>query len=297
MNEKTISNYAFNPVSTAFLVSVQIMALGAFFPVNFSWSAIVVFLLFYWLTASVGICFGLHRLLSHRGFKIPLFLEWFVVFCAVLACEGTPKKWIAHHRLHHKASDTNGDPHNASQGFFWAHFGWMCYKHSSFDDPKTIEKLASDICNEPFFRPFNNFAVIIGIQVVLGLTFFYIGGLSWVFWGIFLRLTIVWHSTWLVNSAAHYFGYKNFKLPDPDRSTNCWWVGLLAWGEGWHNNHHALPRSARHGIRWYEIDTTWMLISLLEKCGIAKEVTTVEVEYLNEKPFSASIGNKPINFI
>ena len=269
---KDKEKYSFNPISTVFLVMVHIAAIGAFLPENFSWSAVWLCLFLYWLTASVGICFGFHRLLAHRSCDVPIIVEWLIIFCGVLACEGTPRKWIANHRLHHKASDTDGDPHNASKGFWWAHFGWMCYTHNEFDNPNIIKKLARDICEGKFFHPFNNQAFIIAIQIMFGLFLFSIGGLPWVFWGIFLRLVIVWHATWLVNSAAHYFGYKNFELMEPDRSTNCWWVGLLAFGEGWHNNHHALPRSARHGLRWFEIDMTWWLIKFLEKIGIVTHV-------------------------
>jgi len=272
------NDYEFNLISTSFLVFVHIAAIGAFLPSNFSWNAVWLFVFLYWLTASVGICFGFHRLLAHRSCGVPLVVEWLIIFCGILACEGTPKKWIAHHRLHHSFSDTEKDPHNASKGFWWAHFKWMCYDNKKFDSVENIDKLAADICEKKLFRQFNNFSVIIGIQVVLGLLLFIIGGWSFVFWGIFLRLVIVWHATWLVNSAAHYFGYKNYDLPKPDRSTNCWWVGLLAFGEGWHNNHHKYARSARHGLRWFEIDMTWYFILLLRYIGLAKNIN--EARYL-----------------
>ncbi|MBI2046490.1 MAG: fatty acid desaturase [Parcubacteria group bacterium] len=268
-------SYTFNPISTAFLAFTHIAAIGAFLPENFSWSAVWLCMFLYWLTASVGVCFGFHRLLSHRAFKIPLALELFVVCCGALACEGTPRKWIAHHRLHHRFSDTQKDPHNASQGFWWAHIGWMCFNHKDADNPVKIKELAYDICTGTFFRPFNNFLFIIWMQIAIGLILFLIGGWPWVFWGVFLRLVIVWHATWLVNSAAHYFGYKTYDLPEPDRSTNCWWVGLLAWGEGWHNNHHKCPSSARHGWKWFEIDMTWWFIRFLEIAGIATQVKAV----------------------
>jgi stearoyl-CoA desaturase (delta-9 desaturase) len=109
------------------------------------------------------------------------------------------------------------------------------------------------------------------------LVFLAIGGLPWVIWGIFLRLVLVYHSTWFVNSAAHAFGYTNFKLEN-DLSTNCWWVGLIAYGEGWHNNHHAFPKSARHGLRPTEIDITWMSIWVLKKLGLAKNVRVAKLK-------------------
>lgn len=268
--------YSFNPVSITFLALVHILAIGAFLPANFSWSAVCLFLFLYWLTASVGICLGFHRLLTHRSFALPRPIECLVVLCGVLACENGPIKWVAQHRMHHRGSDTEQDPHNARKGFWWAHFGWMCYTHDEFDNPEIIKKQASDIYENAFFRALNHPMIIIGIQVLLGLLLLSIGGWPWIFWGIFLRLVVVWHATWLVNSAAHQFGYKNFELPKPDRSTNCWWVGLLAFGEGWHNNHHRFPRSARHGLLPSEIDMTWYVILFLKSIGIARNIKAME---------------------
>ncbi|MBI5004809.1 MAG: fatty acid desaturase [Candidatus Lloydbacteria bacterium] len=270
-NEK----YSLNLFSLTFLVLIHILAIGAFLPENFSWGAVWLFFFLYWLTASVGICLGFHRLLTHRSLVLPRYLERLVVLCGVLACENGPVKWVAQHRMHHKGSDTIKDPHNAGKGFWWAHFGWMCYRHEEFDHSEVIEKSAADIYEDAFFRALDHPMVVIGIQALLGEILLSIGGWPWVFWGIFLRLVVVWHATWLVNSAAHYFGYQNFDTGD--LSTNCWWVGLLAWGEGWHNNHHALPRSARHGLRWFEIDMTWWLICILKKWRIATRVHTARL--------------------
>lgn len=267
---KKSEKYSCNLVSVLFLASVHILSIGAFLPINFSWSAVWLFLFLYWLTASVGVCLGFHRLLTHRSLVLPRYLERIVVLCGVLACENGPVKWVAQHRMHHKCSDTEQDPHNARKGFWWAHVGWMCYTHDEFDDTETIKKQAADIFEDPFFHALNHPIIIIGIQVLLGLFLLSIGGWSWVFWGIFLRLVAVWHATWLVNSAAHYFEYQNFDTKD--LSTNCWWVGLLACGEGWHNNHHRFPRSARHGLLSHEIDATWYFILFLESIGIANSI-------------------------
>jgi stearoyl-CoA desaturase (delta-9 desaturase) len=117
-----------------------------------------------------------------------------------------------------------------------------------------------------------------------------IGGISFVVWGIFVRLVFVYHSTWFVNSAAHYFGYVNFPIKD-DLSTNCWWVGIIAYGEGWHNNHHAYPKSAKHGLRPWEIDMTWMAICVLKKLGLATNIKIAKItKYPAEKPLKATFS-------
>ena len=104
-----------------------------------------------------------------------------------------------------------------------------------------------------------------------------IGGFSWVVWGVFVRLVVTYHSTWLVNSAAHTFGYVTFPL-NGDLATNCWWVGLLAWGEGWHNNHHAFPTSARHGLKWWQFDMSWVIIWMMSRVGMASRLKTPSPE-------------------
>jgi stearoyl-CoA desaturase (delta-9 desaturase) len=177
--------------------------------------------------------------------------------------------------MHHGGSDTDRDPHSAAKGFWWAHFLWMCYSHSEFDNPKVIDRYTGDMNSNSYYRFLDKY--FIHIQVAFGLMLLAIGGIPWVIWGVFVRLVLVYHSTWLVNSAAHYFGYKNFKLAN-DLSTNCWWVGLVAYGEGWHNNHHAFPQSARHGLRPWEIDITWMAISFLKTLGLATNIRVAVLE-------------------
>lgn len=265
----------FNPVTAGFFLFLHVGAMFAFLPSLFSWSAVAVMLVLYWMTASLGICLGFHRYLTHKGLEIPGWLAYFLVFCGTLACENGPLKWVAHHRMHHGGSDTEKDPHNAAKSFWWAHLLWMLYRHSEFDDPKKIAGYTGDISGDKFYQFLDKH--FIAVQVALGLLLLAIGGLSFVVWGIFVRIVLVYHATWLVNSAAHCFGYKNFELEN-DLSTNCWWVGLLACGEGWHNNHHAFPQSARHGLRPWEIDLTWLAICALRALGLAKNIKVVELE-------------------
>lgn len=264
----------FNPIATSVLAFVHGMALLAFFPFAFSWSAVAVMFFLYWITASLGICLGYHRYLTHRGFSTPKWVANILVLFGTLACQNGPIKWVGQHRMHHAGSDTPEDPHSAKKGFWWAHLHWMFFTHSKFDDEKVLHDYTKDFSGDKFYRFLDDHFIF--VQVVFGLMLLAIGGLPWVVWGVFVRLVVVYHATWLVNSAAHYFGYVTFPLKD-DLSTNCWWVGLLAWGEGWHNNHHAFPKSARHGLRPWEIDMTWWALYFLGMLGLAKDIKVAQL--------------------
>ncbi|QPJ65530.1 MAG: acyl-CoA desaturase [Candidatus Nitrohelix vancouverensis] len=271
---------AVNKEVTGFFIFLHLMAIPAFFPFGFSWSAVAVMLFLYWLTASIGICLGYHRYLTHRSFELPKWLGYFVVFCGALACENGPIKWVGQHRMHHAGSDTDEDPHSAREGFWWAHLGWMVHTHPKFDNQEVIQSYTKDINDDKFYQFLD--AHFIKIQIAFGLVLLAIGGWPMVFWGIFLRLIVVYHVTWLVNSASHMFGYVNVRLQD-DLATNCWWVGLLAWGEGWHNNHHAFPSSARHGLRPWEFDMTWMAICVLKFFGLATKIKVAKLTPLEDE--------------
>ncbi len=276
MTSDSPENYQlkFNPIATSVLALVHGMALFAFFPFAFSWSGVAVMLFLYWVTASLGICMGYHRYLTHRGFTVPKWVANIIVLCGTLACQNGPIKWVGQHRMHHAGSDTPEDPHSAKKGFWWAHLNWMFFTHSKFDDEKILHDYTKDFSDDKFYKFLDKYFIL--IQVALGLILLAIGGFSWVVWGIFVRLVVTYHSTWFVNSAAHCFGYVTFPLKN-DLSTNCWWVGLIAWGEGWHNNHHAFPKSARHGLRPWEIDMTWWAICVLEKLGLAKNIKVAQL--------------------
>lgn len=254
-----------------YMGSIHAVALLALFPSNFSWGAIGVTIFLYWLTGALGITLGFHRLVSHRSFQTPKWLEYFFVFCGTLACQGGPLEWVGIHRMHHKFSDKPGDPHDSNRGFWWSHMGWMLFEIPA---DKEIARYTKDISKDWFYKFCQNFFV--PIQVVLGLFLYWLGGWPFVIWGIFVRLVIVFHFTWFVNSATHQFGYVSYE--SDDRSKNCWWVALVTFGEGWHNNHHAFQYSARHGLKWWEIDITWMNIRFLQLLGLAKNVKLAPTE-------------------
>lgn len=248
-----------------YMTTIHLVALLAFLPQFFSWQAVGVGFALYCLTAGIGITLGFHRLVSHRSFEVPKWLEYILVFCGTLACQGGPVDWVGLHRIHHKYSDTEPDPHDSNKGFWWSHIGWMLYHIPANDD---IPRYTQDIAEDPFYQFCQKY--LIPIQVVLGLLLFAIGGWPFVIWGIFARLVVVFHCTWFVNSATHKFGYKSHE--SNDNSRNCWWVALVTFGEGWHNNHHAYQYSARHGLEWWEIDITWMFISVLKFLGLATNI-------------------------
>jgi sn-1 stearoyl-lipid 9-desaturase len=251
------------------LTIFHIGAVCAFLPQFFSWQAVGLALLLHWITGGLGITLGWHRLLSHRSFQVPKWLEYFLAVCGTLALQGGIIWWVGLHRHHHLHSDENVDHHDSTKGFLWSHVRWMCYEIPAVSD---IPRFTKDIADDPVYKFLNEY--FFPLQVALGVVLYAIGGWPFVFWGVFVRLVVVYHCTWLVNSATHKFGYRNFETTD--NSKNCWWVAITTYGEGWHNNHHAYQYSARHGMKWWEIDITWMTIQVLQFLGLATKVKLVE---------------------
>ncbi|WP_026079759.1 acyl-CoA desaturase [Spirulina subsalsa] len=268
MTAATSNKLPLNWKNISYMAFIHFFALFALLPGNFSWSAIGVVLLLHWITGGLGITLGWHRLVSHRSFKAPKLVEYFFVFCGALACQGGVIDWVGLHRIHHLHSDRDLDPHDSSLGFFWSHLGWMFYKIPAHEH---IPRFTKDIKDDPVYKFFDQYFVL--VQVVLGLILFALGGWSYVVWGIFFRLVFVFHCTWFVNSATHKFGYRTYD--SDDKSRNCWWVALVTYGEGWHNNHHAYQYSARHGLKWWELDITWMTIRLLQFLGLATDIKMI----------------------
>ena len=258
------------PAIALVLAMIHLGACAAVIPSFFSWSAVAMATLLYYLIGAIGICLGYHRLLTHRSMRLPRPLEYAVATLGVLAMQGGPITWVATHRAHHAFSDTERDPHNSRRGFLWSHVEWLYRTNPARLSLQEQRRFAHDLAADSYYRSLE--ATAIGWQVALAIILFFFGGWSWVVWGIFVRLVVTYHVTWLVNSAAHLSGYRTFQTPGSDKSTNNWWVALLAWGEGWHNNHHAFPSSARHGLRWFEFDMTWWTIKILSFIGLAHDI-------------------------
>jgi len=258
-----------NWLTSSVMLSFHIGAIVALF--FFSWKAFWLATALWWVAGGFGIGMGYHRLLTHRGYKTPKWLEYTLTVFATLALEGGPIFWVATHRIHHQHSDREGDPHSPRDGKWWAHVGWILVGKAMHHDTKTLAHYVPDLAKDKFHVWLTKFHWV--PLTVLGLVIFAVGGWQYVLWGIFLRVVVGLHATWLVNSATHLWGSRRFKTRDD--STNNWWVALLTFGEGWHNNHHAHPTSARHGIRWYEVDLNWYCIKFLNILGLAKQLKTV----------------------
>jgi stearoyl-CoA desaturase (delta-9 desaturase) len=256
----------FDWVNVAYFSAIHLAAITAFW--NFSWTGVFVLLFMNWVAGSLGIGITFHRLLTHRGYKAPKWLEYLGTLCGTLASEGGAITWVAMHRMHHTWSDRPGkDLHTPKDGFWWSHLGWIICD-LEMDRGEIERKYAPELVADPVHRFLNTYHVFPNILV--GLALYAWGGWSLAAWGSLLRIVVTLHVTWLVNSAAHTWGYRTFDTPEG--STNCWWVGLLAWGEGWHNNHHAFQRSARHGHEWWEFDANWVVIRTLMAFGLVKDV-------------------------
>jgi fatty-acid desaturase len=234
----------------------------------FTWPALFCAAALYWISLSFGIGMGYHRLLTHRSYRVPKWIEYFLTICGTLALEGGPMFWVATHRVHHQFSDKEGDPHSPREGTWWAHMVWMLVGNAGHCDPGACARYAPDMAKDRFHLWISKYHYV--PLIVVGLLLLAFGGVPCLLWGVFLRVTVGLHVTWLVNSATHLWGSRRFATRDDSR--NNWFVAAMSFGEGWHNNHHAHPTSARHGLAWYEIDITWMTIQLLQKVGLAKSV-------------------------
>jgi sn-2 palmitoyl-lipid 9-desaturase len=251
-----------------FFGSIHALALLA--PWFFSWSALGTMVLLHWLFGGIGICLGYHRLLTHRSFQVPKWLEYVIATLGAMAMQGGPGFWVAGHRQHHlHTEDWDKDPYSAKRGFWWSHMLWIFYPTQESFDPKSYRRFVPDLEKDAFYRWLDKY--FLTLQIPVGILLYVMGGWSFVIYGVFVRAVVLWHTTWLINSASHITGYRSFKETG-DNSRNLWWTALLTYGEGWHNNHHAYPNVAPAGRTWWEIDTTWWAIQGLQKLGLAKKV-------------------------
>lgn len=260
--------------SVTWLAFLHLGALAA--PFYFTWKGVLIALALGWATGGIGICLGYHRLLTHSSFTTFRPVRWIIALLGNLAGQGSPLMWVAQHRKHHAFSDKEGDPHSPRHGKWWSHMLWLV---PSFDRDfynALYKRYAPDILKDRGMRLLDKTFLLWYFLVGGGLfAAGYFGwnfhtGMSFVVYGMFVRLVYVLHATWFVNSASHIWGYRNYETRDDSR--NLWWVGLLTYGEGWHNNHHAYQRMARHGHRWWEVDATYIAICVLERCGLAWDV-------------------------
>jgi stearoyl-CoA desaturase (delta-9 desaturase) len=260
-----------NWLNTIGLSAFHVGAVAALFV--FTWTGFAFALFLTWVAGGLGISMGYHRLHTHRSYRVPLILEYFFALCGTLALQGGPIFWVATHRIHHQKSDQQGDPHSPRDGAWFAHAGWILFGEPDQINTATMSKYAPDLVKHRFYIWLNDYHWV--PTLVAGVVLIAVGGLSLMLWGICLRVVVGLHGTWLVNSGAHMWGTRRFATHDDSR--NNWWIALISFGEGWHNNHHAHPTSARHGLAWYEFDASWMQIRVLQLWGIAKSVRVAQI--------------------
>jgi stearoyl-CoA desaturase (delta-9 desaturase) len=269
------------------IVGYHLLALLACVPWLFSWSGLTLAIAGLYLIGGLGISVGYHRLLTHRSFACPRWLEHGLAILGVCCWQGSPLNWVAVHRKHHQYSDEPEDPHSPrKKGFFWSHMGWFLLRDPAIYDLSTYDRYARDLLQDRFYKWLERPRVWRIIHVVQWLSFFTVGasigllstwslagalklGLSWLIWGVLVRTVAVWHITWSVNSVTHLWGYRNYETNEDSR--NNWLLGYIN-GEGWHNNHHAEPRSANYGQRWWEFDVYFLVIRLWERMGLVWDV-------------------------
>ena len=250
-------------VTTLFMILFHAGAVVALF--MFSWKALALAILLWWIAGSLGIGMSYHRLLTHRGYKAPKWVEYVLTICGTLALEGGPIAWVATHRLHHQNTDKEGDPHSPRDGGFWAHAGWIITGKAMHNKSQELLPYVPDLRKSNFHVWISKWHWV--PITVLGFVILALGGWQCVMWGIFFRTVFGLHTTWLVNSATHMWGSQRFLTRDT--SKNSFWVAMLTFGEGWHNNHHAHPQSPRHGFAWYEFDLNWYGIEALRLVHLA----------------------------
>jgi len=269
------------------IVVYHLAALLALLPWFFSWTGVLVGLFGIYVFATLGINLCYHRLLTHRGFVCPLWLEHAFAILGVCCAQDTPARWVAIHRKHHHHSDEGTDPHSPAVNFLWGHMGWLFLLNRELNPLGIFDRYARDILRDPFYAAMERNYLYVWTNVLSWFVFFGTGflagwlsgegvtpaaqfGASVLVWGVFVRTVVVWHITWSVNSVTHRWGYRNYETGEGSRNNVL--IGLISNGEGWHNNHHADPRSARHGHKWWEFDATYLSIRALGALGLARDI-------------------------
>jgi len=253
------------------------------------WSDLAIFAVMY-VVVGLGVTIGFHRLLTHRSFATYKPIGYALAVAGSMAVQGPVIGWVADHRKHHAHTDEEGDPHSphvghgtgvvgSIKGLWWAHLGWLLDRHGQADPRRYARDLREDAGMRRINAAFP-LIVVAGLLLPFAAGFVITGTLAGaataLLWGGFVRVFILHHVTWSVNSVCHFFGRRRFATED--ESTNVTWVALLSFGEGWHHNHHAFPRSAKHGLRWYEPDVSGSIIRTLERVGLVWNVVTITPE-------------------
>lgn len=275
----------------------------AFLPYFFSWWGVAWLFVGNYLFTSLGIGAGYHRLLTHRGFKCPRWLEYTLATLGVCSFQDSPCRWVLVHRVHHQHSDHQPDPHTPRVSAFWAHMGWLFIDNRQLSSASAYDRYCRDLMRDPYYMWLQRGLNWVWVYLIHAVLFFLVGlgvgwlmtgtsagtiqiGLQWLMWGVIMRTVFTWHVTWGINSFSHMWGYRNYETREDSR--NNWLFAFLTNGEGWHNNHHADPRSARHGHRWWEFDVTWYSLRALEKTGLVRDLVHPNHGALERKSIDSS---------
>ena len=264
-----------------FLATLYVMLAGCVSRIDLG-----IFLIMYCIMG-FGVTIGYHRLLTHKSFRTYKWIQYFFAILGTAAVQGPVLTWVSDHRKHHKFTDVLGDPHSphvdyseSLSGLYHAHMGWLL-KDREVSDWRIYAK---DLCDDEVIRWINrrnDLIVLFGLLVptVIGgiLTYSLEGALSAFVWGGLVRTFFTHHVTWSINSICHFHGFQD--LTTKDYSTNVSWLALPSLGESWHNNHHAFPASASHGLRWWQIDISFMIIRAMEFFGLAWDVVRYNIDY------------------
>lgn len=289
------------------IVLLHAAAVLAAFPYFFSWTAVALCAAGLYIFGTLGINLGFHRLLTHRSFTCPRWLERFVALLGVCCLQEAPARWVAIHRKHHQHADEEPDPHSPLVTFLWGHVGWLIIENRDSDTFHLLQRYSRDLVTQPFYlrlegrlRWFWIYVVHLLLFAAAGLAIGRIIHPDWpaairfaagiLVWGVVVRTVLVWHITWSVNSLSHLWGYRTFKNTG-ENSRNNWFVALISNGEGWHNNHHGDQRSAAHGHKWWELDITYLTIRALAAVGLAKDI--MRHDRHAESEASASLKDSP----
>ena len=262
-----------------FVAAFHLAAIAAIF--TFSWQNLVATLICWWVSSSWGIGIAYHRLLTHRGFTTSTWMMRFLATCGSLGLQSGPITWVTTHRLHHAFTDTDKDPHSPrDKGFWWSHIGWI-FKGTAQNQSEAVkQRYSPDLMKDPYLRFLDKYYWVTTLILAAGL--FAIGGWTMVIWAVVMRVAVSWHFTWMVNSVTHIWGSRRFETRDDSRNNAL--VAAVTFGEGWHNNHHTYPRSAKHGLTWKEIDLNWYQLRMLEKVGLISNVYAYDLATESETP-------------
>ena len=267
------------------------------------WSDLAVMAFMYVITG-FGVTLGFHRLLTHRSFQTYRPVQYTLATLGSMSVQGPVMSWVADHRKHHAHTDEEGDPHSphghgggvrgALKGLWYAHMGWL------FDRAGQAEhqRYARDLVEDPGMRAINRafpWITLAGLLLPAGLGYLIdgtlAGALTGLVWGGLVRIFLLHHVTWSINSVCHFFGTRRFEVED--HSTNVFWLSVISFGESWHHNHHAFPRSAVHGLRWYELDPTAAVIRAMRRLRLAWNVVEITPERQAQKLAAPGAARAP----